>query len=227
MPADLVIFDCDGVLVDSEIIYVETERRCLAQAGLPITRDRYVRTYSGLPSDEWQTRLEEEFRHSTGKPAGDAFFDDIRVQCENAFKLSLVEVSGARGALETLGNPFCVASSSLEDELHWKLRHTGLHDLFAPNVFSTENVENGKPAPDLFLLAAQKMGMPPSSAIVVEDSVNGVAAGKAAGMKVIGFVAGGHCREDHGSMLKARGADVIVGSFSTLAAAIAEQEGRH
>lgn len=227
MPADLVIFDCDGVLVDSEIIYVETERRCLAQAGLPISRDRYVRTYSGLPSDEWQIRLTEEFRATTGKAVDDAFFDSIRIECEDAFKVSLVQVPGARAGLDALGNRFCVASSSLEDELHWKLRHTGLHDLFAPNIYSTEKVQNGKPAPDLFLLAAKAMGVPPANAIVVEDSVNGVLAGKAAGMKVIGFVGGGHCRDDHGPMLQERGADVIVGSFAALAVAIAALEGRH
>jgi len=227
MPADLVIFDCDGVLVDSEIIYVETERRCLAEAGLPISRERYVRTYSGLPSDEWQIRLTKEFQATTGKAADDAFFDSIRTACDNAFKVSLVEVPGARAGLTGLGNRFCVASSSLEDELHWKLRHTGLHDLFAPHIFSTEKVDNGKPAPDLFLHAAQDMDVPPANAIVVEDSVNGVLAGKAAGMKVIGFVGGGHCQDDHGPMLTTRGADVIVKSFAALGAAITVLEGRH
>ncbi|VAW17463.1 hypothetical protein MNBD_ALPHA09-483 [hydrothermal vent metagenome] len=218
--AELVIFDCDGVLVDSEVIYVEVERSMLADAGLPIERERYVRTYSAMPGAEWQAKLNEEFRQRTGAAAEDALFDRIRAQCKRGFEADLAQVPGARAALDVMDIPLCVASSSTEDELHWKLRHTGLHDLFDPHIFSTERVQNGKPAPDLFLHAARAMSVDPRNAIVIEDSVNGVAAGKAAGMKVIGFVAGGHCRNGHDEMLTTHGADLTVASFAALAGAI-------
>ena len=221
MAAELVIFDCDGVLVDSEVIYVAAERQFLADAGFSIERDTYVRTYSGLPGTQWQAKVAEELLARTGTHVGDAFFARIREHIKRAFAASLAEVPGARAALKDLEGPVCVASSSTDQELHWKLRHTGLHAWFDPHIFSTELVRHGKPAPDLFLHAARAMDVPPHKAIVIEDSVNGVAAGKAAGMKVIGFVGGGHCLDGHEDMLAMGGADMTVSTFAALPDAIA------
>ncbi len=131
-------------------------------------------------------------------------------------------MKGARAAIESIEMPRCGASSSSPEGLQWKLKHTNLIDLFEPNLFSTQLVENGKPAPDLFLLAADRMGVPPSECVVIEDSSNGVRAGRSAGMKTIGFTAGSHCLDDHGDTLLADGADMIVDSYEMLPAAIGQ-----
>ena len=217
---DLVIFDCDGVLVDSEVIYLEVEREWVTRAGLTHDRADYVRTFSGLPVPDWQARVSAAIEAETGAAPEPAYFDRMRAHLKTVFAERLRAVKGARTVLEALAGPVCVASSSTTEGLHWKLRHTGLHDLFDPHIFSTDLVSRGKPAPDLFLHAACAMGVAPAGAIVVEDSANGVRAGKAAGMAVIGFTGGGHCLDGHGEMLADCGADLVVAGHGDLPAAL-------
>jgi len=217
---EMVVFDCDGVLIDSEIIYVDAELRFLARAGVRYDRATYIRTYMGLSPGEWRERLSAHVPERTGRPLPPDFFDTLDAFVVEAFESALVAVPGVRGAVAALDAARCVASSTPLQRLAWKLEHTGLLDLFAPNIFSAEMVARGKPQPDLFLHAARAMGADPGRCVVVEDSANGVRAGKAAGMAVVGFAGGGHCLGGHAAMLTASGADAVIDTFADLHAAL-------
>jgi HAD superfamily hydrolase (TIGR01509 family) len=213
---NLTIFDCDGVLVESESILLAAELEFLSKAGLTIERDDYMRRFMGMPPEEWERQVGEALAEQGKGPVGPHFFSDLYELTAQKLRTDLVEVTGARASIEQLASSLCVASSSAAEEIRWKLSHTGLIDLFDPHLFSTQLVKNGKPAPDLFLLAADRMGVAASTCVVVEDSSNGVVAAKRAGMKVIGFSAGSHCPARHGETLLADGADVIVRTYSRL-----------
>lgn len=221
MTVELIIFDCDGVLVDSEAIYIDVELEFLARAGAHFERSAYVRTFMGLSLDEWRGRVHAEIVDRTGGPPAADLFDELDAHLLRAFEERLAPLPGARAAVSGLDLRRCVASSTPLRRLHWKLRHTGLLDLFAPHLFSAEMVVRGKPAPDLFLHAAATLDADPGRCVVVEDSVNGVAAGRAAGMRVIGFTGGAHCLADHGAVLGATGAELIIDRFADLAPALA------
>lgn len=217
----MVIFDCDGVLVDSEAIYIDAELQFLAHAGVPADRDIYMRTFMGLSPDEWRERLSAHVLRQTGRPLSGDFFETLDAFVVEAFETALIALPGVRRAVVDLDASSCVASSTPLARLSWKLERTGLLDLFAPNIFSAEMVARGKPQPDLFLHAAATMGVDPLRCVVIEDSANGVRAGKAAGMAVIGFAGGGHCLDGHGAMLVTSGADTVIDAFADLPAALA------
>ena len=216
----LVIFDCDGVLVDSEVILIAAELEFLARAGLDFDRADYMRRFLGMPQQAWEDALHDLLLAQSGKGFEPNFFQDLKEFAWQRFEKELTEVAGARGVIESLEPAVCVASSSTSSSMRWKLDHTGLLDLFDPHLFSAEHVEHGKPAPDLFLLASERMGVAPSDCIVIEDSCNGVIGAKRAGMKAIGFTGGGHCMDDHGEALRAEGADAVVESHDALAKVI-------
>ena len=125
-------------------------------------------------------------------------------------------MSGIEAVLQALEGPRCVASSSAPDRIAHSLTRTGLIDAFDGHLYSATMVEHGKPAPDLFLYAAGMLETPARACIVVEDSPHGVAAGRAAGMHVIGFTAGGHCLPDHAERLIEAGADEVVATSTEL-----------
>jgi len=128
----------------------------------------------------------------------------------------LQTVPGAAGVLRDISMPFAVASSSRTEFLESKLKRVGLWDLATPHVYSADLVEQGKPAPDIFLYAAEKLQVVPEKCLVIEDSVNGVQAGVAAGMTVWGFTGGGHCFEGHGERLLEVGAADVMDDFPAL-----------
>ena len=218
----LVIFDCDGVLVDSEEIFISAELDFLSKAGMEFERDDYVRRFMGMPLDIWEKQIHEDYAKHLGRKLDPDCFENFRQFTAKKLKEDLVAIDGAHTIIRQLDVAICVASSSSPGGLEWKLEHTGLLDLFQPDLFSTHLVENGKPAPDLFLFAADKMNKQPSSCVVVEDSSNGVLAAKRAGMKVVGFTAGSHCPANHGGVLRADGADTIVNSFEELPAVLVD-----
>ena len=216
----LVIFDCDGVLVNSETIYVKSELEFLTNAGYQFGRKAYMETFMGLSDDDWQVKLETTLQERKDHPIPENFFESLHSFVKQRIESELKAISGVRGAVAKLEALCCVASSSNLPDLQWKLEHTGIADLFAAGVFSAEMVERGKPAPDLFLHAATTLGIEPSHCIVVEDSANGVTAGKAAGMKVIGFTGGDHCPPDQEAILMGNGAEVVIDDFANLGSAI-------
>jgi HAD superfamily hydrolase (TIGR01509 family) len=210
---DLVIFDCDGVVVDSEILSCG----CLAEAfqsyGVPLGLDDVIERFIGQSPSAvdiyWRTELKQV------PPA--SFFADHRNRLKAAFATDLKPMPRVDEVLTRLAQPFCVASSSELERLRFTLSVTKLDVHFAERVFSASMVANGKPAPDLFLLAAREMNRAPGRALVIEDSVSGVRAGKAAAMTVWGFVGGSHCQgRDVAAQLVAAGADRIFDSLAEL-----------
>ncbi|QFQ31158.1 HAD-IA family hydrolase [Janibacter melonis] len=185
-PAGLVIFDCDGVLVDSERLNVRTWRRMTTDLGLDLSDEDVVHTFVGKAYADNRVRLTE----LVGRDLDPAWERRFRAEFR-ASHAELEIIPGARHALEACvagGLEVCVASGSMRQALEYKLEATGLAGLLPPSArFSSEEVERGKPEPDVFLLAARSMGHDPARCVVVEDSLAGVAAGRAAGMRVVGY----------------------------------------
>jgi HAD superfamily hydrolase (TIGR01509 family) len=213
----LVIFDCDGVLIESEILSIEAEARVFARHGLPVDADFVFEHCTGL---SWKSELafmEDHFRVKLP----DSISAEAVTEIEHELTTKLVAMAGIERALDTLTVPVCVASSSTPERLRLSLGKVGLYPRLAPHIFSSTMVQNGKPAPDLFLYAAQMMKAAPERCVVIEDSLHGVRAGKAAGMTVIGFTGGGHVRNGHDRRLLEAGADRLVAHHDSLAAALA------
>ncbi len=216
----LVIFDCDGVLINSEEIYVDSEIEFLSKAGFQIEKAVHMEAFMGLAYDDWRIKLGAAVQERNGRPLPENFFESLESFVRQRFESELKPMSGVRGAVADLELLCCVASSSRLPNLQWKLEHTGLADLFSPDIFSADMVERGKPAPDLFLHAAATLAIEPRHCIVVEDSANGVLAGQAAGMKVIGFTGGDHCLADQEAILMNAGAQVVIDDFAQLGSTI-------
>ena len=189
----LVIFDCDGVLVDSEPISMRCLVDSLGRIGHRIDAGSAQERFLGVSTASMCAILEEE----RGQPLPEGFLDDLRRSLFNAFAAELVPVDGVTRLIDRLSVPRCVASSSTPDRIRHSLRVTGLIGRLEPHLFSATMVARGKPAPDLFLHAAKSMGVDPSACLVIEDSVAGVQAATAAGMIAIGFTGGSHL--DHGA----------------------------
>ncbi|MCH0573175.1 HAD family hydrolase [Streptomyces sp. MUM 136J] len=186
---DLVIFDNDGVLVDSEPLSNRLLAGYLTEVGHPTTYEESVRDYMGSAMH----RIHELVLERTGQRLPEDFDDVFHTRVFAAFEHELEPVAGVTGVLEKLaadGVPYCVASSGSHERIRVGHRKTGLDRWFGDGrVFSAQDVGRGKPAPDLFLHAAERMGVPPQRCVVVEDSPLGVQAGVAAGMDVYGFTA--------------------------------------
>jgi len=215
---ELVIFDCDGVLVDSEAILVEAELDFFKTHGIEITTASYIDQFMGIPLDDWKTKASALLNSQRDHPISADFFKPLEELISSKLKNELLAIDDAHGAISSLNISKCVASSSSIRSLDSKLTQTGLFELFNPHIFSTQLVNHGKPAPDLFLHAANELKVSPSDCVVVEDSANGVLAGKRAGMQVIGFVGGGHCPPDHSDALLSKGADYIATDYSDIVA---------
>ncbi|QEL22086.1 HAD family hydrolase [Bosea sp. F3-2] len=213
-PFDLVILDCDGVLVDSEVISCQTLVEILSPFDPSYDLQAVMRRYLGRPSGA----VIEDYERMTGRPASADFTQDWRARLFTSFRRELQAVVGVRSAIETFGSDYCVASSSDEERIEICLRKAALWDLFEGRIFSTSRVRHGKPAPDLFLLAASERGATPERCLVIEDSVSGVMAAKAAGMTAYGLAAGSHFAVlDQRQALLAAGADKLFESWQELA----------
>ncbi|GHK00230.1 HAD family hydrolase [Streptomyces sp. NPDC003753] len=189
MRYDLVIFDNDGVLVDSEPISNRLLAAYLTELGHPTTYEDSIRDYMGSAMH----RIHDLVLQRTGERLPDDFDDVFHARVFAAFERELEPVADVENVLEKLtadGVPFCVASSGSHDRIRVGHRTTGLDRWFDDGrVFSSQDVGRGKPAPDLFLYAAERMGVAPQRCVVVEDSPLGVQAAVAAGMDVYGFTA--------------------------------------
>jgi HAD superfamily hydrolase (TIGR01509 family) len=211
---DLVIFDCDGVLIDSEIIFGRVLGECLIGADFPITMDEAM--VLGFGKNRITLTAEVEARFERTLP--DKFFETFRARVDIAFERGLTAIPGIEDLLAALPVPRCVASNSHLDRVRHALAVTRLLPLFDPHVFSASQVAQGKPAPDLFLFAARQFDVPREHCIVVEDSTVGVEAAVAAGMRVLGFCGGAHCPADHADRLIAAGCSHVFAGMPDLAA---------
>jgi HAD superfamily hydrolase (TIGR01509 family) len=211
----LMIFDCDGVLVDSEPLSCRIDAEVLTECGVPYTAEDVARDFTGVSIKDQITRIEME----RGIRLPDDFTERLNRTLFQRFETDLKPIDGVRDAILSLPFPRCVASSSTPERIALSLRITGLADLF-DNIFSSTQVARGKPAPDLFLHAASRMNAHPEECLVIEDSIAGVQAARAAGMRVIGFVGGSHCGPEHGEKLRRAGAPIIIERMSDLAAAV-------
>jgi HAD superfamily hydrolase (TIGR01509 family) len=183
---ELVIFDCDGVLVDTEPIAVRANVAAGAELGWPLTADEVVQRFVGRSS----ASIGEQVAERLGAQAVAPFLRRFEELHREAVDRELATVPGIREALAELRLPSCVASSGSHEKMRHTLGRTGLYDWFDGRIFSATEVRHGKPAPDLFLHAAQRMGVPPEACVVVEDSRYGVQAARAAGMRVLGYGGG-------------------------------------
>ena len=217
MIPDLVIFDCDGVLVDSEPIINRAHAEVLTACGYPITEEDLVERFCGMADPEMLAIIERE----RGSPLPPSYAARVGAIIEHGFVHSLVAIAGVAEVLDALPAPVCVASSSSLDQICRKLELTGLLARFGENLFSATMVARGKPAPDLFLHAAAEMRAPPAHCIVIEDSEAGVTAAVAAGMMAVGFYGGSHCRPGHDEALRRRGAALVIAEMRELPATIA------
>lgn len=183
---DLVIFDCDGTLVDSEVLSIKVDQRVLADHGWHLSQEEIVTRFMGRTSTHFTWEL-ESFLGRALPPNWELKYQQWYA---DAFEQELMPIAGVENALSRILLPTCVASNSSHARLEKTLGLTGLLPRFSGRIFSAEDVRDGKPAPDLFLHAAQTMGVPPGRCLVIEDSRFGVQAARAAGMRVIGYAGG-------------------------------------
>lgn len=208
----LVIFDCDGVLVDSEIIAHELLAEMMADLGHPMSAAESIQKFAGrsLSDTLWfaQAILGRKIPNGVGERYGQLLLE--RLRCD------LKPIPGVATAVAALPYRRCVASSSSFERIRLSLEVTGLAALFVENIFSASQVAHGKPAPDLYLLAANTMAVAPHDCIVVEDSGPGVSAGVAAGMTVIGFTGAAHSTANLADRLAAAGARRVIAAMTEL-----------
>jgi len=183
-PFDLVIFDCDGVLVDSERLAVRTEAEILSGLGWALTESDIVERFVGRSAAYMQQEVERHIGRSVDWEA------EFEPRYRDAYERELLPVPGVVEALDQIAVPTCVASSGSHKKMQFTLGITGLADRFRDRIFSADDVAHGKPDPDIFLHAARQMGVSPARCAVVEDSISGVIAGLAADMAVFAFAGG-------------------------------------
>jgi HAD superfamily hydrolase (TIGR01509 family) len=185
-PVKLVIFDCDGVLVDTERIAVRVLSEVLTDLGWPLTRSEVVERFVGRSSRDGDQQIAEELGSELAAEARQRF---LRLHAE-AVDAGLTCVDGVVAALDLITEPTCVASSGSHDKMRHTLGRTGLYQRFEGRIFSAAEVARGKPAPDLFLHAARQLGAEPAACVVIEDSQYGVQAARAAGMRCLAYAGG-------------------------------------
>lgn len=213
----LTIFDCDGMLVDSELIALDVLSHMMGEFGLPMSVAQCQDAFMGRHNADIIRAIEA--RLGCPLPADEG--SRMRARMIDRMKAELKPVAGVADALRQLDGPLCVASSSDRERITLTLAITGLDTFFGESIFSGTEVAHGKPAPDLFFHAARMMGAAPRDCVVVEDAVAGVRAGVAAGMRVIGFTGGGHTNATHADRLLAAGAEMIVGAMRDLPGVLA------
>ncbi|WP_176085958.1 HAD family phosphatase [Martelella sp. HB161492] len=213
---DLIIFDCDGVLVDSEFLAAQVESKLLTEAGYPITAGEIGERFAGMTWRDILLSVEKE----ASIPLQANLIDQSYVILDERLKRELKAIPGIREAVSELSEPRCICSNSTLERLDMMLTKVGLIDLFQPNIFSAESLgpDRVKPKPDIFLFGAEKMGADPKKTLVIEDSVHGVMGAKAAGMRVVGFTGGSHTYPSHADRLTDAGAETVIARMNDLPA---------
>jgi HAD superfamily hydrolase (TIGR01509 family) len=209
---DLIIFDCDGVLVDSEVISCRAHAETLTRHGYPTTPDQVLARFLGVSEREARLAIEAEI----GRALPGDFESQIHHATLQFYARDLQAIAYVAEAIASISLPKCVASSGTPEKIHHGLTCAGLYDQLAPHIFSATQVKRGKPAPDLFLFAAEQMRAAPERCLVIEDSIPGVTGAVAAGMTVLGFHGGSHCRPGYADTLRAAGAGAIFDDMREL-----------
>lgn len=215
MTYDLIIFDYDGVVADSEVLSSTILAEQLTALGMPTTLEDVLTHYVGR---RWRdNRAAVEAKHGLSCP--DDFHVGFGKACHAEAERSLLPIAGLREFLSARPERRCIASSSNLEWLQLGLNRFGLTKAFGPHLYSAaHHVQRGKPHPDVFLYAARDMNVDPARVLVIEDSEAGVRAGVAAGMTVIGLLAGGHVRDGHAERLWAQGARHVAADYAAVAA---------
>lgn len=214
----LLIFDCDGVLVDSEVIANRVLAAQLSAIGYPITAKECMARFVG----KWMTDVLNIVRDE-GIDVPEDFITTLKARDKEAFKKDLKPMPGVLEVIRELRHDRCVASSGSVEKMETTLGISGLLPFFQPHLYSASMVKRGKPEPDLFCYAAQQMGRAPDACLVIEDSTAGVTAAQRAGMRVWGFGGGGHAKAspDHAADLRRAGAEDVFDDMTRLPALLA------
>ena len=205
---ELVIFDCDGVLVDSEIIGTRIEAELLAANGYTISVERLTKRFSGMSWKDILQAVEKE----RGLKLTDSLLDKVETVLDTRLPAEVHAIDGVRDVLSSLKYKRCICSNTKLSRVDAMLTRVDLKGFFAPDIFSAKDLGEGrsKPKPDIFLHGAERMGVRFSRTVVVEDSVHGVQAARCAGMRIVGFTGGSHTYPDHARRLREAGAHVVI-----------------
>ncbi|WP_375656005.1 HAD family hydrolase [Bartonella sp. MR63HLJHH] len=213
---DLIIFDCDGVLVDSEYLAAKIGSQLLKQTGYEISSEELSERFAGLIFPDILKHVEQE----TEKPISAHLIDQMTNIFRTQIKTKLRAIDDVREAVEIIQTryPYCICSNAKSVDIKEMLTTVDLYDLFEGKIFSAPEVgtKRTKPAPDVFLFAAQKLQAEPQNTIVIEDSLHGVHAAIAAGMRVIGFTGGSHSYLGHSNVLAEAGAETVIAKHAHL-----------
>jgi HAD superfamily hydrolase (TIGR01509 family) len=215
---DLILFDCDGVLVDSEIIAAEVESKLLRESGFDITAEDMCIRFAGMDWKNILLTIEQE----ADIPISAQLIDKSEKLLDAALARRVKIIEGVRFALAKLTVQRCICSNSSSARLDMMLTKVGLKPYFAGHIYSAKDLgpDRTKPKPDIYLHGARQFGVDPSRCLVVEDSVHGVHAARAAGMRVIGFTGGSHTYPTHADRLTDAGAETVISRMSELPAMV-------
>lgn len=219
MQPELIIFDCDGVLVDSEVIAARVEAEMITEAGFAISPEEMMERYAGLTSRDILLRIEAESQ----VPFQASLLDRMKVELDKRLAREVKAIEGAAQAVAAVETPYCICSNSRPERIEMMLTKTGLLPLFAGRIHSAQAIpsKRSKPAPDVFLHGAAQMSVEPARTFVVEDSVHGVTGARAAGMRVIGFTGASHTWPGHADALTEAGAETVISRWADFAAVVA------
>ena len=208
------MFDCDGVLVDSEIIASKVDAELLSEVGYEITSEEVTRRFAGLTARSIGEIVEAEL----GRKLPEDFFERTKVEIDRRLATELQPVAGIHDVLDRLDGPRCVCSNSTGERLRISLEKTRLFDSFKPHIFSAVEVgdRQPKPSPNVYRFAIGEFDVDPRETLVIEDSIFGIRAARAAGARVVGFIGGAHSWPGHADALTEAGAETVIRRLADL-----------
>ncbi|MGH6926110.1 MAG: HAD family hydrolase [Propylenella sp.] len=214
----LIIFDCDGVLIDSEIVSARIDSELLRDIGYEVEPEELALRFAGFTTERIFRTVGEEI----GRAVPDELIRRAKEETDRRLAIEVQPIAGVHEMLDALDDPRCICSNSRGERLRASLTPSGLWDRFRPYIFSAQEVGSGrgKPAPDVFLHAAGVFEIDPAEALVVEDSTTGVTAGVAAGMRVVGFTGASHTWPGHAEALMEAGAMTVVNRLADVPATV-------
>ncbi len=219
---ELVIFDCDGVLIDSEIISTRVQLEHFKPYGFEVSEEEYSKRFAGLVGSQIKSIIEEE----VGRSLPDDIYEKIDIDTDIALVKDVKALPGINWLLDNFDQPRCICSNSSGSRLEKTLKKAELHNRFKPYIFAAAEVgdKTSKPSPNVFLHAAKTFDVKPENCVVIEDSGHGLEGAKAAGMRTIGYVGGSHTYQGHSEALMDAGAETVVRSLREVKEVIAAYE---